>query len=112
MHPTVTPTKLRNGSWGAKGPASIERGDIVTVTTRSGKSWDAHVDGVVWTNGEISILATSSAGPDRTPRSTSRTISGATSGGTRTGCSCGSREDADGNLMSLQTACWNCRHDA
>ena len=42
----ATPTKLRNGQWGARVNAddTPAEWDIVTITARSGKSWDATVD--------------------------------------------------------------------
>ena len=50
----ATPTKLQNGNWGARiiGPAvacgqKLE-GHDVTITTRSGKSWTAKIEKVVW----------------------------------------------------------------
>lgn len=32
--------------------------------------------------------------------------------GKRTGCSCGSRVDAFGDLIPSRSDCWTCRHDA
>lgn len=60
----ASPTKLRNGSWGAKTSADVSVGDIVTISTRAGKSWDARVTHVIWTGkskysaGQVSICAT------------------------------------------------------
>lgn len=56
----ATPTKLRSGAWGAKVTGTVTAGDTIRVTTRSGKSWDAVVAKVVWTNGEVAIVATES----------------------------------------------------
>ena len=63
---TATPTKLINGSWGCKTQGTAKIGDIVTITTRSGKSWDARVTQVISTgddryiDGVVSICATAS----------------------------------------------------
>jgi hypothetical protein len=63
----ATPLKLRNGDWGAKAQsADVSAGDTLTITTRSGKSWQARVDRVVWTGDDVAICATSSL--DRVPR--------------------------------------------
>lgn len=59
-HTAATPTKLKSGAWGARTVAGVKSGDVITITTRAGKSWDARVDKVVWSNGEIAIVATSS----------------------------------------------------
>jgi len=39
-------------------------GDIVTIVTASGKSWDARIVKVVWSDGKVAICATESC--DRT----------------------------------------------
>lgn len=50
---TATPAKLKNGSWGARlelaGGTTPEAGDTITVEAKSGKSWTATVDRVLWT---------------------------------------------------------------
>lgn len=44
----ATPTKLKDGSWGARvWKAHVEVGDILTITTKAGKQWDAAVDEIV-----------------------------------------------------------------
>jgi len=64
--PTATPTKLRDGSWGARCSAGVEAGDTITITTRGGKTWQAEVVRVLWSGadkygkGQISICATAS----------------------------------------------------
>jgi hypothetical protein len=95
----ATPTKLRNGTWGAKvSSTDVRRGDTVTITTRSGKSWDATVSEVVWTGNGVTICATQSQ--DRRPAAPRRNR------GTWTGCTCGSVEEYE-----KSSACWTCRHD-
>lgn len=56
----ASPIKLRNGDWGAKARGSVREGDTVQITTKSGKSWVAHVAKVVWTGNGVSICATES----------------------------------------------------
>lgn len=101
----ATPTKLRDGSWGARTQASVRAGDLVTITTRAGKSWDARVTRVVWSGDAGAICATESL--DRGRGRTSRSISGRRRGGTRTGCSCGSVYE-----YTKSSDCWTCQHDA
>ncbi len=67
---TASPTKLRNGSWGARVEGSAAAGDTVTITTRGGKSWEARIERVIWTDGKVSICATESN--DRPQRRVSR----------------------------------------
>lgn len=100
---TATPLKLKNGDWGARvNSDSVQVGDIVRITTRAGKSWEAEVLKVIWSGNGISICATQSLGGGgsagyRAPR---RTV-------TRTGCPCGSVVE-----FGKPTDCWHCRHDA
>lgn len=106
---TATPTKLRNGNWGARVRGKVREGDTVTITTKSGKSWEARVSKVVWTDGSVAICATESTDrpaqrPGRGGRGYGR--------GTWTGCSCGSRTDAAGDLIPSPRNCWSCNHDA
>lgn len=79
----ATPSRLRSGAWGAKVAGQVQQGDVVTITTRSGKSWDAVVSRVLWTDGAVSICATETAAAGRPARATR----------TRTGCRCGSIEE-------------------
>ena len=65
---TATPAKLRDGSWGARVRGTVAAGDVVTITTSAGKTWQATVQRVIWRGAGVSICAT--AGLDRaaTPR--------------------------------------------
>lgn len=56
----ATPVKLRSGAWGARVKDAVSEGDVVTITTRSGKSWDARVTRVVWRGDDVAICATAS----------------------------------------------------
>ena len=68
---TATPTKLRNGSWGARVHGTPVAGQEITIEARSGKRWTATVAKVLWTDGSVSIAAlgngsaTKSHGPRR-----------------------------------------------
>ena len=67
----ATPTKLRNGSWGARVQSTdVAEGDTVTVTTRAGKTWQATVERVLWTGDGVSVCATTSL--DRSASASSR----------------------------------------
>ena len=57
---TARPTKLRNGDWGARVEGTVRKGDTITITTKSGKSWDATVTRVIWTDSGVSIVSTAS----------------------------------------------------
>lgn len=98
----ATPTKLRSGDWGAKVQGSVNQGDTIEITARSGKRWLAVVAKVVWSGDGVAIVATRSLGYPRLddPGRHSR------SRGTRTGCSCGSVEE-----FEKPSDCWTCRHD-
>lgn len=57
----ASPTKLRDGTWGARVKStSVQPGDAVTVTTQSGKSWTARVSRVLWSGEGVSIVSTES----------------------------------------------------
>lgn len=55
----ATPKKLRDGSWGALATSEhIAAGDVVEITTRSGKSWLATVGRVLWAGDGKAICTT------------------------------------------------------
>lgn len=57
----ASPTKLRDGSWGARAQsADVRAGDTVEITTRSGKRWTATVSRVLWSGDGVAIVATES----------------------------------------------------
>lgn len=58
---TATPTKLRNGEWGARTVRKITDGEIIEIRTRGGKTWQARVVKVVWSGEGTWIAATKSA---------------------------------------------------
>jgi len=97
---SASPAKLRNGSWGARVQGSVQAGDVVTITTRSGKSWQAIVTQAIWSGEGVTICATESCDRKPAARKPSRR-------GTWSGCSCGSVEE-----FIKATDCWTCRHDA
>ena len=96
----ATPAKLRYGSWGARvSDADVREGDVITITTRSGKSWDARVTRIVWSNDSVAVCATESLDRPASPTRRGR--------GTWTGCSCGSVSE-----FTKDSDCWTCKHDA
>ena len=56
----ATPTKLRNGTWGATAQGTVRKGDTLEITTKAGKTWTARVSAVVWAGKGVSICATES----------------------------------------------------
>jgi len=47
---TGHPAKLKEGGWGAHVHSdAVQPGDVVSLTTKAGKGWDATVEKVVWT---------------------------------------------------------------
>lgn len=82
----ATPTKLRNGTWGARTSGKVAPGDIITIVTRAGKRWKAQVEKVVWTNGDVSILATTSLDRSRASHSRRRRAPNGE-------CTCGACDD-------------------
>ncbi len=84
---TATPAKLRDGTWGARVQGPVSQGDVVTVTTKAGKTWQAKVTRVVWTDGAVAVCATASM--DR-PEGSSRGFRQRASNGE---CQCGACED-------------------
>lgn len=65
MKKSASPAKLRSGAWGARVAGEVQSGDVVQITTRSGKTWDAQVVKVVWTGDGISLCETRSMDPPR-----------------------------------------------
>lgn len=62
----ITYTKLRNGNWGLRGPASaIRAGATVTVTKRSGETKRETVGSVFWSDDSTAIasIAKSASAP-------------------------------------------------
>lgn len=57
---TATPIKLKNGSWGARVQGSVDVGAKLDVQTKSGKTWTATVERVVWSGSGVTIVATRS----------------------------------------------------
>lgn len=120
----ASPTKLRNGAWGATTKGAAQVGDVVRITTQSGKSWEAIVTSVVWSGDGKCIVATQSL--DRDPSSSGTNHDGSERAGAyrytggarrsgptgarrasgRTGCSCGSIDGRPRN-----SDCASCQHD-
>lgn len=64
----ATPAKLRDGTWGARVTGTPSVGDLVTITTKAGKTWDARVNRVIWTDGKVALCATVSTDRPSSPR--------------------------------------------
>lgn len=63
---TASPTQLKSGEWGARVTASrVKVGDELTVVTRSGSSWDAVVQAVIWQGPDVALCRTARAHPGR-----------------------------------------------
>lgn len=43
MNKNASPVKLQSGAWGAKVATPAEVGDVVTIRTQGGKTWDAKI---------------------------------------------------------------------
>lgn len=69
---TASPSKLRSGEWGARVDGDVKPGDTITITTRSGKSWDATVSKVIWQGEGVTLVATGPGTTARTSRHTGR----------------------------------------
>lgn len=52
------PTKLKNGTWGVTTEGVPEPGDVVTVETRKGKTWETVIDRVLWSGNGKAICST------------------------------------------------------
>jgi len=70
---TASPTKLRDGSWGAVAKGAAAKGDTIRIETRAGKSWTAVVSAVVWTGpgrtgGIVTIVRTAESAARSAPR--------------------------------------------
>lgn len=62
---TATPSKLRDGSWGARVKGSVAVGETILIETKAGKSWEARVTEVKWSGDGVTLVATQSADRQR-----------------------------------------------
>jgi len=91
----ATPTRIRTGEWGAlvQGRDAVKYGDVVTITTRSGQSWDAVVQEVVytgpgkWSDDEVTVVVAGKIRRYDTPTTSRRSHVG---GGCHTDGECSS----------------------
>jgi hypothetical protein len=51
------PAKLRDGTWGARVTGTPKAGDVVTITTATGKSWQSTVAKVLWKGDGVALVA-------------------------------------------------------
>lgn len=63
----ASPTKLRDGTWGARAAGSVAAGDRITIRTRSGQTWEATVTRILW-RGEGATICATSQSPKRSRR--------------------------------------------
>ncbi len=92
---TATPTKLRSGDWGARVDGPAEPGQTIRIQAKSGKSWTATVERVIWTGQGVSIVSTRSTdSAGYSIRSGESYRRGVTAPGRRSCPMCGSRECA------------------
>ena len=47
---------MKDGSWGARVEGRVSVGDTITISTRSGKSWQARVLRVVWSGDGVTLV--------------------------------------------------------
>jgi hypothetical protein len=64
----ATPSKLRDGSWGARVQGSVQQGAIIEINTKAGKTWTATVQRVLWTDGKVTLVQTESSKGTSSPR--------------------------------------------
>lgn len=62
---TATPSKLRNGTWGATTTTPVNPGETITIRSKAGKTWDATVTRVLWTDGQKCLVATAKPSAQR-----------------------------------------------
>jgi hypothetical protein len=88
----ATPARIkRTGAWGARVPSSAGRpavGQVITITTRHGKSWHAYVSAIVAEYADATIVSTESI--DRPAPSARASGRGLGHGGE---CRCGGTDD-------------------
>ena len=53
---------------GARVSGAVAAGDEITITTRSGKSWAARVERVLWSGDDVTLVSTSSSRRATSPR--------------------------------------------
>lgn len=53
----ATPAKLKSGEWGARVAGTAKPGERLTIKSKTGKSWNAIVERVVWSGNGVSLCA-------------------------------------------------------
>jgi hypothetical protein len=105
---TASPTKLRNGDWGVTVKSErVRPGDSVTVTTKSGKSWEALIEKVIWKGNGVAICSVRKSSKSRTPSPSYR--SRGWGGGRCRGCG-GAVKDAP-HHRAMEGYCGSCAFD-
>lgn len=99
----ATPTKLADGTWGAKAAGRVSIGDIVRICTRGGKEWDAKVVGIETTKwGDVLRTVSVKSAPQSRPA-----YSGYRAASTRRDC-CGYRCPVGGYVCTPNRPCHDC----
>lgn len=111
---TASFARLRDGSWGLRIPGRVTAGQTVIAVTRDGRRENLTIGSVLFqAAGDKPALCTIGAPAAARPSSPISTATRRTSRpGRWTGCSCGSREDAHGQLIPARNNCASCEHDA
>ena len=104
----ASPTKLRDGTWGATVDGKPRVGEVVRVTTRGGKSWDAKVTRVIWQGNGVSICATATVEPRTSATQTPRTFGSAAAPRSISMPSCGYRCPVGGHICTPANPCHDC----
>jgi len=66
MSTLASPALLKSGEWGARVPNSaVNAGDALTIVSKSGSSWEAIVDRVVWRGPDVTLCSTKRKDPGR-----------------------------------------------
>lgn len=99
----ITYTKLKTDAWGVRGEGPAPKiGSSVTVAKKSGETKQETIAKVISAGDGVWIAAVGTPGATHT---------NARYRGRSTGCSCGSREDSNGQLIKPERACRQCRYD-
>lgn len=111
---TATPTKLRDGTWGARVSGRVSEGDLVTIRTSTGKTWQARITRIVWAGkdrdgADAAIVATASTEPKPATPARRARIGAPRAGGRCRGCR-GEIADAP-HHRAMHGYCGSCAFD-
>jgi len=116
MNTTIaaTPTKLSDGSWGARVSAlGLKVGTKVTITTRAGKSWDAQIGRIVSEKDGVTTVSTRKLATPSNYSPTPAPLYTATSTSTCDECGRGGARYTAYDSSGLEgRVCGRCSHEA